>query len=258
MQAKIKRNLILITMIFFSFQYSLFACSCDGELYFCHEISDTTDSFLHPEYVLRGIKLKDTLHGMFLRIEYQYINEIPEDTILIWGDPGHLCRVYTSTFEIGDTIILGISRLEFDSGMPQESIGDYWLPACGITYLEIENGIVEGPISAAINAMPLESFEEYMANGDYVNCGTTGTEQPDQPEIELYPNPAYEAVFIGCENCDELQLVSVYNAVGASINIPAVKEGNTIQLNVAGLEKGVYFVQLKIRDKWLSHKLLVF
>jgi len=245
-------------LLLFGSYYRLLSCTCAGESYFCEEISDTTDSFLHPEYVLRGIKLKDTLHGMLLKIEYQYINEILADNILILGDTGGLCRVFTSFFEVGDTIILGINRQESESGIPDESIGDYWFPACGVTFLEIENGLVEGPISFNTTAMSLEEFDLYMENEEYnADCLTSGIRQFQPNDLKLYPNPAMNTAYVNCESCDGLALVSVYSVTGALINIPFYQTGNTIRLDVAGLEKGVYFVRLKNRDTLLNCKLLV-
>lgn len=159
MRLKFLLKIALAGSIFLFSSNILLACSCSGEAYFCHELNDTTDAFLQPNFVIKAIKLQDTLHGMFVKVEKNYVNSIEAENILVWGDPGHLCRVYTSNFEIGDTIILGIKEIDGPTGMLQESIGDYWLPACGITYLKIENGVVRGSISTGIDEMPLEDFE---------------------------------------------------------------------------------------------------
>lgn len=251
---------ITISILFFSSNI-LLSCSCVGETYFCQELNDTTDGFLHPDFVIKGIKLKDTLHGMFVKVEKNYINEIFEDTILIWGDPGNLCRVYTSNFEIGDAIILGIKKMEAASGIPEESIGDYWLPACGVTFLKINNGIVEGAISLGINSMLLEDFEFYMENMTYAtDCIITNTIDQNPFEnntINLYPNPSHEVVFISCENCGEIDELTIYNTSGQVKNIRFAKEEKLIRLYLEDFEKGIYFVKLKSQDYFQTYKLLV-
>lgn len=263
--SKMRTNFFLkaaITLsIFFCSSNIMLACSCAGESYFCQELNDTTDGFLHPNFVIKAIKLKDTLHGMFVKVETNYINEIFEDTILIWGDPGHLCRVYTSNFEVGESVILGIKKIETASGMPEESIGDYWLPACGVTYLKINNGIVEGPISMGINSMSLEDFEFYMESMTYAtDCIITNTidQNPfENSTINFYPNPANEDVFISCENCEEIDALTIFDASGQVKNIRYNKEDKLIRINLEGIEKGIYFVKLKSKDYFQTYKLLV-
>ena len=261
MAKKFVLKITLFVALFFTGLGTLSACSCSGEEYFCHEIIDTSDVYLHPDYIFKGIKLQDTLHGMFVKIERQYINEIIEDTVLIWGDPGHLCRVYTSNFHIGDTIILGINKLEFESGMPEESIGDYWLPACGVTFLKIENGIVLGPISEGLNSMFLEDFEFYMENEVYkTECSVTNIEyqnQFDQNNIIVFPNPTQKAAFISCENCDFIDDLAVFNVNGQLQNVQFVKEEKLIRLDLEGLENGVFFIQLSSQKNFQTFKLLV-
>ena len=261
MPSKFILKIVLISSIFFASFNHLQACSCAGEAYFCHELSDTTDAFVHPDFVIKGVKLKDTLHGMFVRIEQQFINEILEDTILIWGDPGHLCRVYTSNFEVGESVILGIKRLDIPSGMPQESIGDYWLPACGITFLKIENGFVVGPISMGSNAMLFEDFEFYMENEVYkTECVIASSEHHapfENKAINLYPNPARDMAFISCENCEAINELIFHDAAGQIKNIRFTREEKLIRLYTKNLEKGVYFIKLKSQNNFRTYKLLV-
>jgi len=86
---------------------------------------------------------------------------------MVWGDDGALCRVYTDSFNLSDTIILALyytdfahNSLNFDS---IEQPGDYMLTICGTYFLKIFNDTVVGYIfDSTTQKMSYNDFKPFV------------------------------------------------------------------------------------------------
>lgn len=69
--------------------------------------------------------------------------------IIVWGDPGHLCRPYLSEFKEGRYYIIGFNAGVPGSGQEGEKATDYFIRHCGAYWLNVdfENKVVIGDIS---------------------------------------------------------------------------------------------------------------
>ena len=246
---------IIFSLIFFisTANRGLNACTCGGESSFCEEIGDTSDLYINPEYVIRATKLQDINHGMLVKIENQYINEIEEEIIMVWGDPGHLCRYYTGIFDVGDQMILGINKFETAGEMEGEEAGSYWFPGCGVTYLKIADGKVEGQITPDIEKMDLSDFENFMyAQGYKTDCSSLDPEDFEELEeinIEVYPNPANELTGFYFSEDGYIQEFEIYNTIGQRLNTSYIRENKSLFLNVKNFSSGMYFARIRMRGK---------
>lgn len=67
----------------------------------------------------------------------------------------------------------------------------------------------------------------------------------------LYPNPASEKVFIKGEKISDAEL---YSTDGKKLNVELDRDQS---INVSGLPKGMYMLKVKIKDHWISKKLII-
>lgn len=88
-----------------------------------------------------------------------------------------------------------------------------------------------------------------MVNGGCISCdsiqytnSTLGLETFRNHGLSLAPNPASSGVKI--EGSSPIEAVSLYNTQGQKIPVNYVLNGNTAQLNIAELPKGIYTVEV--------------
>lgn len=62
-------------------------------------------------------------------------------------------------------------------------------------------------------------------------------------EISIYPNPASEEFFVELSSPSQMT-VRLFNSIGQPVGIDPVLEGNSVIVNVSGLNRGLYFVQI--------------
>jgi len=114
--------------------------------------------------------------------------------------------------------------------------------------------------------------EDYNNNGDPTDDDTNSNMIPDYLEaavalnvesldklfVKLYPNPAKDMVTVTLNqnilNTTEVFLVDIQ---GKAINIPKKKFNDTVELNVASLNAGLYFIQLRSGNNIIIEKLIV-
>jgi hypothetical protein len=76
-------------------------------------------------------------------------------------------------------------------------------------------------------------------NGTQINCNATAIEPQNAGAfIKLYPNPASSAVHV---NVNETGIIQLLDMTGRSVKTQQIFAGES-DINVAGLQKGVYFV----------------
>jgi len=59
-------------------------------------------------------------------------------TITVWGDPGHLCRPYLSTFKEGQHYVIAFYPGTPNNGHANEKITDYSISICGSYWLTVD------------------------------------------------------------------------------------------------------------------------
>ncbi len=154
--------------------WSVSACSCAEWTYqFCASNINLNNSYGDNALLVKATKVSDYHYGMYVVIDDLITGLETADTILVWGDPGFLCRTYVNTLPIGTQLILGLNRLttslDWGSGAI-EQIGDYELPGCGQYLLDVNNNDeVIGPITPTLTSLPYNDFVSYI-NQNYNDC----------------------------------------------------------------------------------------
>lgn len=78
----------------------------------------------------------------------------------------------------------------------------------------------------------------------------------NNPTINLYPNPASDIVYLNSNSTGNTDLtLTIYDVIGKLISSETLME-NQQQINIGGLSKGVYFVEIKSKD-WLENQKLI-
>ena len=249
----------IITLLFCSLVIinSSKACSCTGDLDFCL----TMNGLFPPEVVILAVKSADFHYAMDVQvIEYLKGSEDRED-LRIWGDNGILCRLYTSQFPIGDTLVLGISPTDFAGNFLSnpayppdlEQEGDYMLSVCGIYYLHYENGNVFEP--QWVPDQMFMSYEEFKQSG----CLATGIEPVPTLEASLYPNPAQTSFVIETSSVlPEHFTPQIINSIGQRIHTTfEITSSNRIEIDVSHLPPGGYIVISNEAEAILRKKFII-
>ncbi|MEM9822052.1 MAG: T9SS type A sorting domain-containing protein, partial [Bacteroidota bacterium] len=184
-------------------------------------------------------KIQQIEHGMEVEVLEVIRGEESRSTITIWGDPGHLCRVYTSSFEIGATVIFALSKIETppnpDFFSPLEKVDDYIISVCGLHYTKCNDPV--NPYTQEV-----EDLAECLGF-DPCNCG--------QPKLNVYPNPTIGplAIKLPAAVVDvSPKQVNVYDIRGALVrNLQFLTDGEerTLNLDLGGLHPGIYFLEYR-------------
>lgn len=74
-----------------------------------------------------------------------------------------------------------------------------------------------------------------------------------------YPNPANNIFYIQGDRLNaEKATVSMLNLLGENIAVPTRKSGNVIELNIEGLESGIYFIRVEDGNSTFNEKITVY
>lgn len=99
-----------------------------------------------------------------------------------------------------------------------------------------------------------ENREEYLELDTYALNGhllTTSTEDLDQQEISLFPNPVQDYITIKCEK--KIKNIDIINEVGSIIQ---TIQGNQKQISLAHLNRGMYFAKITTNEGIFQNRFL--
>jgi hypothetical protein len=100
-----------------------------------------------------------------------------------------------------------------------------------------------GTLTPLTTNLGIFGFEANFA-GSCVGLGVENTGLSPVDGMVIYPNPASSAVHVKLSSVTDKATVSVYNAIGQLV-IPAREiNGDSADLNVSALAKGVYIVKV--------------
>ena len=79
-----------------------------------------------------------------------------------------------------------------------------------------------------------------------------GIEENEIGSISVYPNPAHDIIRIETRSIASVQSVDLYNVTGQK-----VLSSNEKEINVSGLEPGVYFVRINCGENIFTERVII-
>ncbi len=253
------KSLYLSTLLAFCFLFSnqsVLACSCTGPDSFCETINLYEELFgFDNAIVIIGEKVAQEAHGMRVKI-CKLIKGIETNVeIMVWGDVGHLCRHYTGGIEVGEKLLLLLSRLESDGNSnwgdwaSLEKKNDYVLSFCGVHMVYCESGLNSFGLEDEVECIEINPCESNSNENE--DCPYKNPEC-DFENVDFYPNPTTGKVFLslfGEEKIEFSHKISLFNTVGQEVQkMPfggSFNSDGLLEISFEGLIPGVYFIELE-------------
>ncbi len=144
---------------------STMACSCAYiPPTFCETMGP--DWIGAPDLIVLAVKLNDVYHGMDVEVVEPITGDAqPGDVLRVWGDNGNSCRVYTSTWAVGDTVLFALLPTDLMgnfSGPDVEQVGERMIFSCDEYYLDYADGMLHGPVAPGLGQLPLSELPLFL------------------------------------------------------------------------------------------------
>lgn len=172
-------------------------------------------------------------------------------------DNGSAFNISYSSFQDPDYINTGIGNSNFDPLFTNPNSGDFHLQST-FGHWDSANWIIDSQDSPAIDTGdPSSVFNlEPNSNGNRVNMGCYGNTieaskssntlsivNTDLIKVKIFPNPVKELLTINTGK-DILKKVFIYGELGQKI-----MESTTKNINVSNLSSGMYFVEIRTKNR---------
>lgn len=233
------------------------ACSCGGPDNFCSTINQSPNA---TNLIIRAEKLSAYHYGMYVRpIDILEGNEA-RDSILVWGDNGALCRLYTDFFNDGDTLILALQPCDLSGnwitvGNPDtlEDSSHYQLSVCGVFQLAFSGGTVSGEIDGRNTSAQWADFRN-----TYRSCDTLGL--PENPGVNFsisFDHVAQKLVVHSSAITSYNFQIEMINTSGQILLSEFASFASNQSFNVPELVPGVYIATARGLTSQQSVKILI-
>jgi hypothetical protein len=239
---RMKQLFILLIVFGFSCVHSK-ACSC---LPIGNSFCQTINADTSVVSVVMVKKLASYHYGMQVKHLATLSGQTPADTILVWGDNGILCRKPTGNYSVGDTLILALQRCDMAGNTlinPQYPAGlelatDYQLSVCGVYCLTVNQGIVQGAITAP--ALQLLALNQFLTQ----NCLLLGISTAEVTNgITVAPNPVTDQLFIQFTEAQQ-GVFRMYNTAGQLV-FTAQFNADRFSADLSRFQAGLYFAEVQ-------------
>ncbi|MEM6376805.1 MAG: T9SS type A sorting domain-containing protein [Bacteroidota bacterium] len=229
------KRLIFLFTLFLTPNLSI-ACSCAGPNDFCVILPNAIEA---GSLVVRGYPVRTIGHGMEFKIEELVAGTENRSQIIVWGDPGYLCRTYVTGFTQEDELLMILApinreRKENVTG-ETERVGDYELSVCGQFFVYL-NG----------------------ANRTDVDCYKPFRGKPNR--ISVFPNPSsdyFSLVTTGSIEPSDLIQINVFNSNGQLIyrrgQLAIRQKENNVEILTNNWIDGLYLVEIRTpQNRWIA------
>ncbi|WP_234734650.1 T9SS type A sorting domain-containing protein [Tellurirhabdus bombi] len=209
---------------------SAFACSCmDGGPF----LSIAEKSAWQPGILMVRAEVKSQEeHGMDVKVLEVLHGAENKNVIRVWGDPGHLCRLYTHGFKKGEKLVLILRRLETPY-YGNEQVNDYELGGCG-TYVLREGDRISGRISARDGELSKNKFYDELHE-------ILNRFKPE--EAKVYPNPVSDQLTVDMPDTPDTPLsLQVFSVTGQRLRTMQLSEKEQHDLDFSTLAAGQYIL----------------
>ena len=91
-------------------------------------------------------------------------------------------------------------------------------------------------------------ISEYYIH-DIEHFPNQGIEENDVVTVSVYPNPAHDKIFVDGDN---VQKIEIFDVIGHNILTT-----NDTEIDVRGLEPGIYFVRINCGDNIITERVII-
>jgi len=233
------KHLSLTFLLLILFSLKSFSCSCYGDRGFCQTFQEDKS---HLKVIL-GKVIKKYYHGRYVKVLEELHGNVTNDTILVWGDPGNLCR--GSAGEPGDTMLLAINDSSpngYHGDTQFEKLQDYEISSCGTYSMKFKNNMLTGYYSKPRSSGVEESINYSDFVKEFQNCSFISTYSLESG-LNIYPNPSNTTIRFA--SFLKIRDYSLYDAVGKLIYSAKVDDTHhEIDSYQIGAANGLYFLVL--------------
>lgn len=117
-------------------------------------------------------------------------------------------------------------------------------------YAEIDLGIID--VKGITNS---ETLVPFNTPENYVEVGTSILENELNRNLSIFPNPASEIIFVKNENEAQIESIRLINILGQEVLQKPVSENGLVELNVAKISRGIYFLEIQMDGFRVSRKI---
>lgn len=230
----VKKNILILFILFAGVAESI-ACSCIGA-HFCNAIRDSSVQVAVLAKIVRSTEYTPDNAAVYLQVLNNYKDESSiTDTIKVYGNEHeNVCFVdVLYHFLVGDTVIVAFGSFQFGNETlynPDSLIENHYEVRPNLCYmilLQVENGIVYGPISQGVDAYPLSHFENALST-----CAFPVVDLPEltNPALNfrIHPNPSTDGrLYISSKQPTiQIEMIRVFSIDGRLIRTYSWLSGN--------------------------------
>lgn len=242
-------KIIFTTLTFFFCFFQMgWTCSCIHIETFCETITYNDGNIDSNTLIVLVRKNQNNSIGMEVEIMDVLHGTLSENKIDIRKGNGADCGVNTDIFDNDQELLLALWPWE------HQGVIQYQISICGVNFLEVNNGIVQGAIAPGVNNLPYDEL---------TNLNGCGTLIPGFINIDaiLFPNPAVNQTSFLIETNGPLSInTHVYDTMGrrlASHRFDLDETVNSADIPTDQLPSGVYFVEFRVLSSKKTYKLVV-
>ena len=231
---------ILIFSIIYFYSVGLVACDCFGPITFCESITDEDGNLYPTMLIVDAIVTKEKSDGMEITIQEVLNGTLSDETVFVKSDNGAECIHYTQGFSKDENYIFVLIEYE----------DDYALSSCHISFLKIENGILNGPIAPGIETYAykdLGALEACVQGLDLFFINSS---------LSLFPNPTFNEIRLkntGFSDADNLVELEVMDVLGREVKFfkkeDGLEQGEEWLINISEFAAGLYFFRVVYTNK---------
>lgn len=239
---------------------SVFACTC-GELNptFCEEAVNYNLFMARIIEQQESVFIDDPTYRLFFTnveiIDFMNTTGVPDTVSMINAD-GLNCNDYIFDLALGDTLIISLRGTEVtELYIPENfenypTFNTYNLYGCGKYYLEVHDDKVGGMVE---NQEVIE-LSDFLANPQE-NCPQiTSTENPLAGQLEVYPNPVKEYLYINNQAEGKVSC-TLFDINGIAVSQFNIWPGQQEKLPLDNVPAGSYL--LKMSDGTYEHSRVI-
>ena len=221
-----------------------------------------TASYFEQTTVLRGVYVRDVYRGIRIDVLDVYRGSENRDTITVWDGTDFDCN---GTFPMnasllgspGDTLVLILPEIDSLENA-WEVLGDYrssllWLYTPILTQ---QGDSLTGAYSQPFDPENRIALNDFVDNqGQCYSEATPIAPEKEELAIRVFPNPASSFLYVEQNENRSIHL-SLYDLKGRLL-LQSEANGETFQLDISTLAKGLYAIEIRSARGKKVEKLLI-